>query len=68
MKKKLALAGALVLALGVSACTDAEKCLGAKVAYEAFVKSDRGGADEKKAALAAYEYAKRRCALIGVVI
>lgn len=66
--KIIALAGAIVLALCLAACTDEQECRAAAFTYDQFVKSGRGGADEKAAAKKAFEVVQKRCLAKGINI
>lgn len=69
MKKEVVWFGAaLACVITLSACTDRQKCVAAKVAYDEFVDSGRGGAAEKAAAKKAYDKAKAECAAKGINI
>lgn len=66
--KYLAVGAALACVFTLAACTDQQKCVSAKIAYDEFVDSGRGGAAEKSAAKKAYDKAKAICAAKGINI
>ena len=71
MKKSLAIAGVVALALLASGCntTSAQRCNAYKVAYDKWVAAGKpGGASEEAAAGAAYKVAKLACSLRGIEI
>ena len=68
MKKYAMVGAAIACALTLAACTDEQKCKSAKFAYDAYVKSGHGSAEEKAAAKKQFDAAKKRCADKGITI
>lgn len=66
--KYLTVGTALACVITLAACTEKQKCYGAKLAYDTFANSDRGGAAEKAEAKKQFEAAQKRCAANGIKI
>lgn len=66
--KYLTVGAALACVITLAACTDKQKCYGAKVVYDEFVASGRGGSAEKAAAKKAFDKTKAECAAKGINI